>query len=203
VAGDPLPLTIEVRAGRDVVRQGEPNPGAWLVRSGALFLEAVDAEGRRLVLDVLGPGDLVGGIPGWPADASFRALVPSRVAPAGPAALRDGLARRAHRAAWVARSFAWDRIPDRVAARMDDLAERFGRPVPGGLCVSLPLSQDDLAGLTGTTRESVSRALAVLTARGRVAGRRGRYVVRPPGSPATRRSAASPASTRRSTGPAP
>jgi CRP-like cAMP-binding protein len=52
--------------------------------------------------------------------------------------------------------------------------------VPGGRRLDLPLTQERLAGLTGATRESVNRALAELTAAGRVERTRGRYVVRPP-----------------------
>jgi CRP/FNR family cyclic AMP-dependent transcriptional regulator len=177
-ADEPLPLTFEVRPGRDVVRQGEPYPGAWIVRSGGLLMEAVDPEGRRLALDLLGRGDLVGGPPGWIAEASVRAKVPSWLAPAGPAALRDGLARRAHRSSGLACALAWDRVADRVARRFDDLAERFGRPVPDGRCVRLTLTQDDLADLAGSTRESVNRAIAELARRGRIAGEPGAYVVR-------------------------
>jgi CRP-like cAMP-binding protein len=203
-ADEPLPLTIEVRPGRDIVRQGELHPGAWVVRSGALLMEAVDSEGRRFALDVLGRGDLVGGLPECVAEASVRALVTCWLAPAGPAALRDGLARRARRAAWVACSLAWDRIADRVAMRLDDLAERFGHPVPGGLSMRLPLRQEDIAGLTGATRESVNRALVELTASGRVRGGRGRYVVpRVDRDSASPLPGASPASTNGSTGPAP
>lgn len=167
-------------------------------------MEAVDREGRRFALDVLGRGDLVGGLPGWVAEASVRALVTCWLAPAGPAALRDGRARRARRATRVACSLAWDRIPDRVAIRLDDLAERFGRPVPGGLSVRLPLRQEDIAGLTGATRESVNRALVQLTASGRVHGGRGRYLIpRVEGGVTTPRPGASPASRNDSTEPGP
>lgn len=174
----PLPLTIDVRSGREVVRQDEPYPGAWVVQSGALVMEAVNREGRCLALDLLGRGDLVGGLPEWTAEASVRSLVPSWLVPAGPAAIQRGLARRARRASWVACSLAWDRIADRVADRLDDLATRFGRPVPGGVRVQLPLTQEDLAGLTGATRESVNRALAELAAVGRVVGGASWYVIR-------------------------
>jgi CRP/FNR family cyclic AMP-dependent transcriptional regulator len=146
-------------------------------------MELVDADGHRLALDLLGPGDLVGGPSTWTADASVRALVTSGLFPAGPIALRDGLARRARRAAWLACSVAWDRIADRLASRLDDLAVRFGRPVPGGRCLELPLTQEHLAGLTGATRESVNRALAELAAAGRVERSRGRYVIRPVAAP--------------------
>jgi CRP/FNR family cyclic AMP-dependent transcriptional regulator len=178
-ANDPLPLMFDVRAGREIIRQGEPYPDAWVVRSGALLMEMIDVEGHRLALDVLGPGDLVGGPPSWTSDASVRALVTSGLFAAGPIALRDGLARRARRASWLACSVAWDRIADRLAARLDDLATRFGRPAPGGRSVELPLTQEHLAGLTGAARESVNRALAELSMTGRVERMRGRYIIRP------------------------
>ncbi len=207
IADDPLPLMIELRPGCDVIRQGDPYPGAWTVWSGALLMEAVDPEGRRFALDVLGRGDLVGGLPGWTAEASFRALLTSRLVAAGPAELRDGLARRAQRLAWTGCSLAWDRLADRVAARLDDLAARFGQPVPGGAVLRFPLRQEDLAGLTGATRESVNRALVHLASLGRVGRESGRYVIRPAAcdvadelSPPT---AASPASRSCSSGPGP
>jgi CRP-like cAMP-binding protein len=200
MADDPLPLLIEARPGREIVHQGEPCPDAWVVRSGALAMEAVDPEGRRLVLDVLGPGDLVGGVPGSTVEATVRAVVRSVLFPAGPNSIRNGLARRSRRAAWVACSLAWDRIAERLAARLADLAERFGRPVPGGMLFPLPLSQEDLAGLTGSTRETVNRALRELYASGRVVREDFGYVVRRPLSLATTpTTAASRPSTWRST----
>lgn len=167
---EPLPLTFEVRPGRVVVRQGEAYPGAWIVRSGRLAMETVDPDGHRLAIDLLGRGDLVGGPPGWVAEASVAAVIQTWLAPAGPAALRDGLARRAHRTASLASALAWDRVVDRVAARLDDLADRFGRPVPGGRCIRFRLTQEDLAGLIGSSRETVNRALSELGREGRVSG---------------------------------
>jgi len=133
-------------------------------------MEVIDRDGRRLVLDILGPGDLVGGPAGWIADASVRAMIHSWLAPAGPAALRDGLARRAHRASALACALAWEPVARRVAGRLEDLASRFGRPVPGGRCIPLELTQDDIAALIGSTRESVNRALGELARRGRITG---------------------------------
>lgn len=178
-ADEPFPLMFDVPPGREVIHQGEPYPDAWVVRRGGLLMEVIDVEGHRLALDLLGPGDLVGGPSNWTAEASVRALVTSGLFAAGPIALRDGLARRARRASWLACSVAWDRIADRLAARLDDLAARFGRPVPGGRCLELPLTQEHLAVLTGATRESVNRALGELAAAGRVDRARGRYIIRP------------------------
>jgi CRP-like cAMP-binding protein len=162
-----------------IVRQGEPYPGAWVVRSGRLLMETVDPEGRRLALDLLGRGDLVGGPPGWAADASVTATIETWLAPAGPAALRDGLARRAHRATALAGALAWDPVPERIAARFDDLAERFGRPLRDARVVRIPLTQEEIASLTGSTRETVNRALAGLRRRGRLLQVDGAFLVRP------------------------
>jgi CRP-like cAMP-binding protein len=167
---EPLPLTFEIRPGRVVVEQGDAYPGAWIVRSGRLLMEAVDADGRRLAIDVLGRGDLVGGPPGWIAEATVRAWTEAWLAAAGPSALRDGLTRRAHRTASLAFALAWDPVPERVAARLHDLADRFGRPVPGGRSLRFPLTQEDLACLTGSNRETVNRALARLRRQGSVSG---------------------------------
>jgi CRP/FNR family transcriptional regulator, cyclic AMP receptor protein len=169
---------IEARPGRELVRQGEPCPDAWVVRSGAMLMEALDPDGRRLALDVLGPGDLVGGAEGSTLDATFRSIVPTMLLPAGPISLRNGMARRARRATWVACSIAWQAVSERITARLDDLAERFGRRAHGGLLIPLPLTQEDLAALVGSTRESVNRALADLAARDHVTRVGGRYVVR-------------------------
>ena len=57
----------------------------------------------------------------------------------------------------------------RVAARLVELAERFGagrRPNGRRLRIALPLSQDELAGWIGASREAVSKALGVLRTAG-------------------------------------
>ena len=67
----------------------------------------------------------------------------------------------------------------RIAHRLDDLAERFGRSVDGGRLILLPLTQDEVASLAGTTRESANRALRSMVSDGEIRmAARGRYVVR-------------------------
>jgi CRP-like cAMP-binding protein len=54
----------------------------------------------------------------------------------------------------------------RVARRLVELAERFGAPADGQIQIELGLSQEELAGWTGSSREAVSKALQTLKARG-------------------------------------
>ena len=177
---EPLPL-IAVRPGQHVVRQGEFHPGPWVLHSGALLASAVSDDGHVLALDVLGPGDLVGEPDGGPALHSVTALGPGRLRVAEAAEAVGLAAARARRLTVLASDLAWRDVGSRIEGRLLDLASRFGRPVPGGTLVSLPLTQEDLAALTGTSRESANRALRELQRRGRVASAtRGRYVVRAP-----------------------
>ena len=187
----PLSLELVVRPEAVVVQQGEPCPPMRVVSRGAFMVEVLRHDGRRLVLDVLGPGDGVGGPgdavgaepAGTPraAQSTTRALGPGRLRAMMPGEEVPLLARRAERAARFAADLAWFDVPTRLITRLNVLAERFGHPVPGGLSIGLRLGHDDLAALCGTSRESVTRAMTSLVAEGRVeVPRRGRIVVRRP-----------------------
>lgn len=179
---EPASLIVElvVRPGTAVVQQGQPCPPMRVVSRGAFMVEVLRHDGRRLVLDVLGPGDGVGG-PGESlrvAQATTRAIGPGRLRDASPWEQVPLLARRAERAARFAADLAWFDVPARLVARLNVLAERFGQPVPGGVAIGIRLGHDDLAALCATSRESVTRAMTSLVAEGRIAvPRRGRIVV--------------------------
>jgi CRP/FNR family transcriptional regulator len=57
-------------------------------------------------------------------------------------------------------------VPGRVAKAVLDLAQRFGRPVEGGIMVAHDLTQEELAQLVGASRETVNKALADFVGRG-------------------------------------
>lgn len=179
-AAQPLPLEVPVPPRRTIVRQGEPYADLFIVIRGAVMISALDAEGRLLGLDVAGPGDAVGGPPGVIADATARTVDTCRIRPAPRSDIARLIDNRARRAAALAFELAWQDVPSRVANRLDDLAQRFGRWTPEGSALSLDLTQEDLAALCGTSRETVNRALRVLGATGRIERRgHGRYLVRP------------------------
>lgn len=176
----PLPL-IAVRAGQRITRQGEPGPGIWLVETGALISTTVTPDGHPLGLDVVGPRDVVGEPPGHPSPCDARALKPCRLRPLPMHRAGELLAIRASRAAALAERLAWAGVEARVRWRLTDLAVRFGRPLSDGTLVALPLTQDDLAALAGTSRESANRAIRSLVRTGQIEViSRGRYVVLTP-----------------------
>ncbi len=177
----PLPLTLVLRQHGTLIRQGAPGDGLWRVESGALRVSSTSDTGHELVIDVLGHGHVTGEPAGWPSPVTVRALRPCRLTPVAARAAADLLTTRAHRAAALAADLAWLDVRTRITRRLLDLAERFGRPVEGGDLILLPLTQDEIAALAGTTRESANRALRRMVADGEVRiAARGRYVIRTP-----------------------
>jgi CRP/FNR family transcriptional regulator len=89
------------------------------------------------------------------------------------AALARSLARRTLAVQRKLEAFSRATIEARVAGALLELAEAAGAPVAGGgIRLELPLSQEDLAALAGTTRESCSATVAALARRGLVRGSR-------------------------------
>jgi CRP/FNR family cyclic AMP-dependent transcriptional regulator len=175
----PLPLIL-ASSGREILRQGEICLEPRIVHVGALITIAVSPEGQALALGVLGPGDLVSGPVGVASTFSARALRPSQLRPAVGEDLGPLEAERSRRMAELACELAWLDVTTRIEHRLVDLAVRFGRPVGGGLSVPWRLSQEDLAALAGTTRESANRSIRRLVGTGRISVvKRSRYLVHP------------------------
>jgi len=173
----PLPLSSTVAAGSVLVRQGDACSRAWVVVSGGFLATCVNGEGRVFAPDVFGSGDVVGGTDDRGSPWTLRALRRTVIAPATALELNRFTERHRIRVVAVACDLAWLHVATRLERRVEDLAERFGHPTPGGVSIDLGLRQEDLAALVGSSRESVNRALASSRRVRRLA--RGRYLLRP------------------------
>jgi CRP-like cAMP-binding protein len=65
----------------------------------------------------------------------------------------------------------------RVAARIVELCERFGAEVGAQVQIELPISQEELAGWTGCSRDSVVKALQTMRGLGWIQTGRRRITV--------------------------
>ena len=156
---------------------------------GRVKLTRVSEDGDEVILAIRQPGDLVGeqsAIDGETRSATAVALeeVEALAVPTGDflgfleqsprAALQIArlLSRRLRDADRKRFEFAAQDSVGRVAARIVELAERFGSPVESGVQIDLPISQEELAGWTGCSREAVSKALQTLRAPGWIQTRR-------------------------------
>jgi CRP/FNR family transcriptional regulator, cyclic AMP receptor protein len=177
--------------GEVVFHQGDPGDTLHVVLEGGLKIVLVTDAGEEAIMAVLGPGDLCGELAlldGAPRSASVVALEPLRTATLGRAEFL-ALLRRSSTAleALLALLAATIRRKDeahvdligldvhrRLAKRLLQLADAHGHPGPDGTEIALPLTQEELAAMIGTTRASVNRALGFYQDRGLIAlrGRR-------------------------------
>jgi CRP/FNR family cyclic AMP-dependent transcriptional regulator len=142
------------------------------------------------VLAVRGPGDLLGefsAIDGAERSATVSALEPieALMVPSGrftefladhgrlAILLLQTMTRKLRDADRKRVEFCAYDTPGRVARRLLELVDRYGETDGENVRISLSLTQDELAGWTGSSREAVSKALREFRDRGWVTtGRR-------------------------------
>lgn len=171
--------------GATLFNEGESSEQIVAVVSGRVKISHFTNDGREVVLAIRGAGELLGDM-SWvdrePRSATGIALDPVEAlivtvddftdfiasTPRVALLLLQNLTRRLRDADRKRIEFAAYDTVGRVARRLLELGERFGEPEPtgGGVRITLPLSQQELAGWIGSSREAVSKALQMLRKRG-------------------------------------
>ena len=172
------------RRGARLFLEGDRADAVYIVIAGQARVYTATAEGNEVTLCVRGPGDLVGEMgaldPGSVRSASVIALDPLHCQVIAAAELHVFL--ESHPLATVALlRLLIGRLRDSDRRRTEfgsytttrRLARLLVETAGDDAAVGLALSQHELAGLIGASRESVARALAELRGRGLVVtGRR-------------------------------
>ncbi|MEB2528349.1 Crp/Fnr family transcriptional regulator [Kocuria rosea] len=164
--------------GDPVYTQGASAEHLYVMAAGRAKAYRTAPNGQEVVVELLGPGDLFGGLRtlGRPAydetveamttvcalrigDDAFRRILAEHPA-VGLRVLDDTAVLLAQARADVTRQ-STATVAERLAAVLLRLSEKFGEPSrEGGNLIELPLSRADLAGMTGSTPESVSRVMS-------------------------------------------
>jgi CRP/FNR family cyclic AMP-dependent transcriptional regulator len=192
---------LEARAGRRRFKPGaalttEGSRGAevLVLLSGRAKITVDTEDGRELVLGFCGPGRLIGEFSVLdraarsstihalePVEAlalaaeDFLALLEQR--PGISMALLRDLIRRFRDTDRIRIEFASAQTLGRIAARLIELADQHGEPAHDGIAITLPISQEELAGWAGCSRESTAKALQTLRELGAIRTERRRIVV--------------------------
>jgi CRP/FNR family transcriptional regulator len=180
-----------VRRGGIVFAEGEPCLGLWVVVEGRVKVFRASDEGREQVLHTDGPGATLGEVPlfdGAGYVASAAALGPARLLwiarediealcrrrPEVALAIVGLLARRVRAFARLAGDLTLRPLEQRLLGFLREEGRRAGRRTSAGVELTLPGTREEIAGLLGTVREPLSRALGRLRRRGLIAvdGRR-------------------------------
>jgi len=164
------------KAGRTIFLKGSPGHGMMAVLSGQVRISSPSSEGKEIVLNLIGPGEVFGEI----------ALLDGRERTADAAAMSDCellvlerrdfvpflerhpevcirlmevLCARLRRTSEQVEDVLFLELPARLAKTLLRLAKEHGHAAPGGQMIDLKLSQRELGNLTGATRESVNKQL--------------------------------------------
>jgi CRP/FNR family cyclic AMP-dependent transcriptional regulator len=182
------------RKGQALFHEGGRSDRVVALLRGRVKVSTTTAGGREIVLAFRGPGDLLGelsAIDGQPRSASVEAIEPVEALAIAPADFRgfltenpeialmllETLSRRLRDADRKRIEYGAHDTVGRVAARLLELADQYGEPDPQGVRIALPISQEELAGWTGASREAVSKALQTLREAGWVVTERRRITV--------------------------
>ncbi|MGE0061848.1 MAG: Crp/Fnr family transcriptional regulator [Xanthobacteraceae bacterium] len=182
-------------AGDVLFSQGDPTSATYIVVVGRLRATQTTADGQQIIIRYLGPGEFVGfmalssganhpgsaiaveetHLMGWSA-GTIRTLMEKHSSIALNALA--ALGTRYHEMQIRLREIATERVEQRIAHAILRLAKHAGRTTPNGIEISIPLSRQDLAEMSGTTLHTVSRVLSAWESVGLVDTGRRRVMVR-------------------------
>jgi len=182
------------RAGEPVFREGDPGTAFYVVETGEVKILLGGSEGKEVVLALFGPGEFFGELAlldGEPRSADAVVTTAAellilvredflrflRDMPGVAVNMLASLSRRLRRTDRLVHDAAFSDVRTRVARLLVELAETRGKPGEGGIVIGPRLTQGDLAGMVGATRESINKCLRYYSAQGLVRHERGRIVV--------------------------
>ena len=182
--------------GEVIVHQGDGSTCLFLVTGGAVRLSSVTSAGREVVVGLLCPGDVFGesALLGHPSAVEARAVGRTTLVAVPLTSLRSLLERnpataeqllrliaaRLHRTSRALEEALVGDLPSRILGRLRELAAGHGVREPEGVRLTVPITQVELARMVGASRESVSRSVGALAAKGLVRSERRRLVLTEP-----------------------
>ena len=160
--------------GETLCLEGDPGTSLYIIDKGRVKLGLTSAEGREIILDLLGPGDVFGELAlldGEPRSANAVAVESSDVLllarddflrfveqhPQVALVLLSTLSHWLRRLTTQMQDTAFLDVPARLARTILRLAE--AEEAVHGKAITPRLTQTDLAGMVGTTRETLNKWL--------------------------------------------
>lgn len=161
--------------GATICLEGDPATHVYVLLAGWVKILSTTRDGHEIVLALRGDGDIVGETGGETTgrrNATIQAVGKVRAltvpyekfssfldaSQGADRAYRRVVTRKFNDADTLLRRRAVTTGAQRLAALLLDLAGRHGREVNGATYVVMPLSQEELASLAGTSRATITRA---------------------------------------------
>ncbi|MGI9859953.1 Crp/Fnr family transcriptional regulator [Moorella naiadis] len=192
-----LALRRHYRKNMYLFMEGEPGDAIYFVTRGAIKLFQVLEDGREKILHFVREGEIFAEVllfEGGPYPATAQTLEDTEVGIIRNADMEALLSRHGEMAVKIIKVMsrrlrqAQNHIRDlalkgaygRLASSLLQLAQQYGKPREDGVTIDLNLSQQELASLIGTSRETVARILSDFKRLGTVEVERQRITILEP-----------------------
>lgn len=166
-------------AGSIIFQKDDPGQSLYVILEGLVKIYLSSEEGQEVLLVILQEGEFFGELAlldGAPRSASAVAMDPTSVLtvfrddferfirehPEAALVIFGVISARLRQADNVIADVAFLDLPTRVAKKLWDLAEHFGRLENKQIAIDIRLRQQDFAGMVNASRESVNRVLVAL-----------------------------------------
>jgi CRP/FNR family transcriptional regulator/CRP/FNR family cyclic AMP-dependent transcriptional regulator len=166
----------------------------FVIEQGQVKVSLIHEDGREVIFSFLGPGEVFGELAlldGKPRSATVTATAPTSLLvlrrsdflgllagmPQIAVSLLEELAGRLRRTDQQIEGLALFNVASRLSRTLLRLALERGVEVPEGFALEDPPTHQQLANMTGSTRETVSRVLKQLESQGYIARREGRILI--------------------------
>jgi CRP/FNR family transcriptional regulator len=176
---------VDLRRGEPLYMPGDRASSVYLLRAGSVRLSRLMRSGGELILDVVGPGELIGegAALGWSRRLGLaQALEPSKASPLAASILESAAHRNPDMALALARLVserqrrlevravlnAYGNCRQKLVGVLLEMAERFGIDEAEGCRIGVRLTHEELARLIGAARETVTPLLVALRRQGAI-----------------------------------
>jgi CRP/FNR family cyclic AMP-dependent transcriptional regulator len=170
--------------GQQILSPDDPPDRIHIIKKGRVRVYRTTPDGKQLTLDIFEKGTILGdmGLLGQDRlpEAYAEAIDDGVICTITPDELRKlierfpvigvnvirHLSRRLQAAERELEAMAYQRVDQRLARRLLDLGQRFGVRTERGTLIEARLTQQELAEMVGTTRETLAHTLADFRRRG-------------------------------------
>lgn len=173
----------DVAAEQSIYFEGDPGDHLYLVATGKVKLMRHAASGREVLLDILRGGDYFGNL----TSINNRSYTETAIAQTDCCILQisapnfekvlirypdvtikvlKAVGQRLEESQEIIKQLSVYTADQRVAATLIRLAKKLGEQRQKGTLIQLPFSRQDLAAMTGTTVETVSRVMSRFSTEG-------------------------------------
>lgn len=170
--------------GQQILSPDDPPDRIHIIKKGRVRVYRIAPDGKQLTLDIYEKGTILGDmgllgqdrLPEAYAEAIDEGVICTitpdelnrlieRYPTIGVNVIRH-LSRRLQSAERELEAMAFQRVDQRLAHRLIDLAQRFGVSTARGTLIQAKLTQQELAEMVGTTRETLAHTLGDFRRRG-------------------------------------